>query len=118
MTEPVTENGRPTRIVPVKGRSIVVRQLMDTQMVHLLRHSRILQKDDVAVKEKLDSVERIFTILETMIVQQEDRDYMVEMEEAGEIELKDLMAFITAFQGDEPEKPRARRGRPPKSLQR
>lgn len=118
MTEPVTDNGRPTRLVPVNGRQIVVRQLIDTQMVHLLRHSRILQKDDVAVKDKLDSVERIFAILETMIVQQDDRDYMVKLEETGEVELKDLMAFISAFQDEEPEKPKARRGRPPKSLQR
>lgn len=112
MTEP-TNSGRETRIVPVNGRSIVIRQLVDTQLVHLMRHSRILQKDDVAIPQKLDSVERMFAILKTMVVQPSDRDYLTELEEAGEIELKDLMAFITAFENAEPEKPKVRRGRPP-----
>ena len=117
MTEPITDTGRETRLVPVKGRQVVVRQLVDTQMVHLLRHSRILQKDDVPISAKLDSVERLFAILQTMIVQPEDQEYLVELEESGEVELKDLMAFMTAFQDGEPEKPKARRGRPPKRLQ-
>ena len=112
MTEPNTQ-GRETRIVPINGRSIVVRRLTDTQMVHMMRHSRILQKDDVAIPEKLDSLERLFTILKTVVVQQSDKDYLTKQEEAGEIELKDLMGFVTAFDEAEPEKPKARRGRPP-----
>jgi len=112
MTEPKTTE-RETRIVPINGRSIVVRRLGDAQMVHLMRHSRILQKDDVPIKAKLDSVERVFFILKTMVVQQSDKDYLTEQEEAGDIELKDLMDFITAFEEAEPQKPKARRGRPP-----
>lgn len=112
MTEPIKE--RETRIVPINGRSIVIRQLRDTQLVHLMRHSRILQKDDVPIPAKLDSVERMFTILKSMVVQPSDDVYLTELEEAGEIELKDLMGFITAFDGPEqPEKPKVRRGRPP-----
>lgn len=111
MTEPNTRE-RETRIVPIHGRSIVVRQLVDTQMVHLMRHARILQKDNVDIPTKLDSVERMFTILKKMVVQQLDQDFLTGLEEDGEIELKDLMAFITAFEG-EPEKPKVRRGRPP-----
>jgi hypothetical protein len=80
-----------------------------------MRHSRILQKADVSNEVKLDSVDRIFKILKTMVVQQEDRDYLIDKEEAGEISLRDLMAFINAFKGEdkEPEKPKVRRGRPP-----
>lgn len=111
MTEPNFRE-RETRVVPINGRSIVIRQLADTQMIHLMRHARILQKEDVSIPTKLESVERMFTILKKMVVQDSDRDYLTDLEEDGEIELKDLMAFMTAFEG-EPEKPKVRRGRPP-----
>lgn len=115
MTEPITDSGRQTRVVPLNGRQIVVRELVDTQMVHLMRHSRILQKSDVPNDAKMDSVDRIFKILKTMVVQPEDQAYLVDKEEAGEISLRDLMAFINAFKDEdrEPEKPKVRRGRPP-----
>jgi hypothetical protein len=114
MTNP-QDSGRETRVVPVKGRSIVVRQLTDAQMFHVMRHARILQKADVAIPDKLDSVERMLSILSKMVVQQSDRDYLRQLEEDGEIELKDLMDFIKIFQDEEPapEKPKVRRGRPP-----
>jgi hypothetical protein len=113
MTEPVTDTGRETRLIPIGDRMLVVRQLTDTQMVHLLRHSKILQADGVDRATKMDSVERIFRILHTVVVQQEDKDYLDEQEESGQVELKDLMPFVTAFSA-EPEKPKARRGRPPR----
>jgi len=113
MTEPVTEAGPQTLPVPIKGRDILVRQLTDSQMIHMLRHSKILQADGVDRATKLESAERLFRILHTVVVQQEDKDYLDEQEESGQVELKDLMPFVTAFSA-EPEKPKARRGRPPR----
>jgi|SRR6188474_2697063 len=116
MTEPENDN---ERTIPLNGRPVAVRKLTDTQMVHALRHARILQKDDVPKTVKLDSVERIFHILHTVVLKEDDQKYLTEQEEAGKIELKDLMAVVTAF-GDgaeEEEKPKVRRGRPPRRLQ-
>jgi hypothetical protein len=111
MTQPI--DGKETRVVSVAGRAIMVRPLVDTQMVHIMRHARILQKDDVAVSDKLESADRLFTILHKMVVQPADLAFLVEQEEEGEVELKDLMAFLEAFKDEEEAKPKARRGRPP-----
>lgn len=119
MTEPGTDIGPLVLPVPINGRNIMVRRLSDVQMAHMLRHARILQSDNVARGEKLDSFERLFRILHTVVVEDADRVYLTELEENGEIELKDLMPFISVFGAQEPEeKPKARRGRPPKNLQR
>jgi hypothetical protein len=116
MTE-TPDSGRETRLVTINGRTIVIRQLVDTQIVHLNRHSRILQKDDIDIPTKLDSVDRMFGILHKMVADDNDLEFLIEQEEAGEIELKDLLAFIKVFgeEGTE-EKPKVRRGRPPKRV--
>ena len=112
MTQP-EDPGRETRVVSIKGRPIIIRKPTDAQMLHLMRHTRILQSDNVAIPQKLDSVERMALILDKMIVQQEDRDFLTGLEEEGDLELKDRLQFIGAFEEQEPEKPKVRRGRPP-----
>jgi hypothetical protein len=114
MTQP-EDGGRKTQVVDVKGRPVVIRALTDLQMMHLLRHSKILQKEDIGLDAKADSAVRIFDIVQSTIVQPSDREYVTELEETGEITLTDLVAFIQAFQDEEAPKPaaRARRGRTP-----
>ena len=111
MTE--SDGGRDTRVVPVKGKSIVVRQLTDMQQMLMLREAKLLQ-GDADVKRKLDGIERIFNMLESMVIQQMDREFLIDQMVAGELEMADIMGFITAFAPDEEEKPKVRRGRPPR----
>ena len=111
MTNP--DPGRETRVVPVHGRSIVIRQLIDAQMMLLNRGARILQRDDVDGAHKLATVDRMFTILESVVVQPDDKEFLEGLMAEGKIKLKDLMDFISAFNEDQPEeKPKVRRGRP------
>jgi hypothetical protein len=113
MTQP-TNGGRT---VPVGGRDIHIKNLTDLQMLHLLRHAKILEKDGIDMEQKLDSAERMFGILATIVVDPEDRSYLTKLEEDGTIELKDLLVFINGQEDDsEPEKPKVRRGRPPKRV--
>lgn len=113
MTEPV--NGSRTETVLLNGRQILVKPLVDTQMVHVMRHARILQRDDVAIPQKLESVERLLDILHRTVVKPEDLAFVLKSEEDGDIEIRDLMPIMTAFdKEEEPEKPKARRGRPPR----
>ena len=90
MTTPTSPDpGRETRLIDIKGRLITVRQLKD-------------------------AISRMFDILESAIVQQEDKDYLTALNVAGDLEITDLMVFISSF--NEPqaaEKPKVRRGRPP-----
>jgi hypothetical protein len=110
MTEPDT--GKETRLVDVKGRTIVVRLITDAQFALMAQLSRLLQRDGVDNKRKVAGAGRMFDILESMVVQEEDRDYVTDLIATGDLVLTDLTGFISAFK-DEEAKPKVRRGRPP-----
>ena len=102
--------GKETRLVLVKDRNIVVRQLNDAQLLLLGREARLASREDTDQSRWVASVGRIFDLLESAVVQEEDREYLMDLTVAGDLELKDLMGFVTAF-ADDQEKPRVRRGR-------
>jgi hypothetical protein len=112
MTTP--DPGRKTRIVKVRDRNIVIRQLVDAQMMLMAREARVLQRDDMSTDRKIDGVDRMFRILQSAVVQPEDREFLDELIIIGDLDIKELMSFITVFNElDEDDKPRVRRGRPP-----
>lgn len=107
------DQGRATQIVPVHGRNIVIRQLIDTQLMLLNRGARLLQRDDLEKENKLATVDRMFTILESVVVQPEDLEYLEDLMTEGKLSLRDLLSFVSAFSPDgAEEKPKVRRGRP------
>lgn len=108
--------GRETRLIEIKGRQVVVRQLRDAQMVLLMREAQLVQRDDVENRRKLVAIGRLMDVLESAIVQPEDRDYLTNLNVAGDLELGDLFGVIKAFgEEKEPAKPVVRRGRPRKT---
>jgi hypothetical protein len=109
MTTP-EDPGKETRLVPVRDRNIVVRQLIDTQLFLLSREARLASREDTDPQRRMVAIARIFDILESAVVQEEDREYLMDLTVSGDLELKDLLGFITAFTDDQ-EKPRVRRGR-------
>lgn len=109
MTTP-EDPGKETRLVDIKGRNIVVRQLTDAQLLLLGREARLAAKEDVEQHRRLAGVSRIFDILESAVVQEDDREYLLDLTVQGELQLSDLMGFITVF-GEEKPKPKVRRGR-------
>lgn len=114
MTNP--DPGRETKLVPVAGKNIVVRELMDAQMALLMRESDILKRNDVEMARKHKSVALMFKVLQSAVVQEEDREYVDELIAGGELGLRDLMSFITVFADEDAEddsKPKVRRGRAP-----
>lgn len=106
--------GRDTRIVELRGRAIAVRQLTDAQMMFMAREAKLVQsKSDTLDRGRILSAgARIFDTLESMVVQDADREFLIDEVVAGNLDLDDMMPFITAFKEPE-EKPRVRRGRPP-----
>jgi hypothetical protein len=112
MTAP--DPGRQTQVVLVRDRNVVVRKLIDTQMLLLAREAKILQRDDVSVDRKMEGIDRMFRILESAIVQPSDREFLEELMLAGDLDLRELLTFVTVFGADEIEdKPKVRRGRAP-----
>lgn len=114
MTSP--DPGRETRIVPIKGRQVVVRALKETQMLLLARDAQMVQRDNVDGARKLAAIARMMEVLESAIVQSEDREFITDLQVSGELEIKDLFSVLTVFapDGDAP-KVGVRRGRPRKT---
>ena len=119
MTDPdipsTSDPGRETQVVEVRGRSIVVRKIIDTQMMILAREARVLQRDDVTSDRRLTAIDRMFRILESSVVQPTDREYLEELMLDGELDLRELTSFVTVF-GNKAESeapPKVRRGRTP-----
>ena len=105
---------KETRDIDVKGRVIVVKQLMDAQLLLLAREARLAQNPDTEQGRRLAAVGRIFDILESAIIEDKDQEYILDLTTKGKLELKDLTDFISAFETeDEGEQPKVRRGRPP-----
>lgn len=108
--------GRKTQIVPVCGRNIVIKKLTDIQMSLLLRGSRILSSDNVDNEQKMEMMDMMFTILDSVVVQETDKKWVLEHQIKGDLELKDMTGWVTVF-GNEDEdedakkKPAVRRGR-------
>lgn len=112
MTTP--DPGRETQIIDVHGRSIVVKKLGDTQIMLLAREAKVLQRDDIGSDRKLDGIDRMFSILESVVVQPTDKEYVQQLMTLGELDLSELISFVTAFETKDGEKPaRVRRGRTP-----
>jgi hypothetical protein len=110
-----TDPGRETQSVDVHGRPITIKKLIDTQVMLLAREAKILQRDDISVDRKLDGIDRMFAILESVVVEPDDRAYMEALMTSGELDLRELVTFVTTFEvSDGDEKPvRVRRGRAP-----
>lgn len=113
MTNP-EDPDKGTRDVPVKGRIVVVKQLNDAQLLLLGREARLASKESTEGSRRLDAIGRVFDLLESVVIKPEDKDYLMDITVRGDLELKDLTDFITAFSDedkDQEQKPKIRRGR-------
>jgi hypothetical protein len=114
MTNP--DPGRETQIVDVRGRNILIKKLNDTQIMLLAREAKVLQRDDISADRKMDGIDRMLFILESVVADGSDREYMQDLMMKGELDLRELISFVTAFEAVDGEgKPvaRVRRGRTP-----
>jgi hypothetical protein len=113
----MTDTATDTRVIDVKGRAIVVRQLKDAQILLMSRDAMTLGKEDVTGAEKLQAAGWILDTIESAIVQVKDREYVLDTIRRGGLEVKDLLGFVSVFVNteDTPKKPVVRRGRPPRA---
>jgi len=111
-----------TRTVTILGRDIAVTQLNETQFMLMTREvqrvQRVVKTDAPIPKEDvtgiLTSMSRILNILETRVVDQDDRDWLTDRMSDGDISVFDILPIIRAFydEDDEPVKPKVSRARP------
>lgn len=114
MVDPTPGTERP---ITVRDREISVRKLIDTQYMLLNRCAQILTRPAVEKEKKLETIDRMFTILESAVVKDDDREFLEDLMASGKLDLRELLSFVTVFEGDDEdgaeEKPKVRRGRPP-----
>lgn len=96
MIPAMTEPTRKSATLSLNGRDVTVMELTDAQMLHLSRHARILQSPTIDKDTKMESMERMGRILDS-IVSEADRDYVVGLQETGELTLAQMVEFVKAF---------------------
>lgn len=98
----------------MQGRDVTIKKLVDTQMLLIAREAKILTRGDVETDRKLEGLDRMFSILESVVVEPGDRLYLEGLMERGELDLRELMGFVTSFDDDEKAPVvKVRRGRAP-----
>jgi hypothetical protein len=109
----MTDPGRETQTVDMHGRDVVIKKLSETQIMLLAREAKVLRRDDVDTDRKLDGIDRMLTILESVVVEADDKVYMQDLMTTGDLDLRELITFVTSFEPqDDVAKPaRVRRGR-------
>jgi hypothetical protein len=118
MTSPEDRPERRTKTIPIAGHQFLVKELTDTQIMHLNRYARILSGENVATDMKSEAMDRMFTIVHSCFADPEQLQFLIGLEEAGDVRLRDLTVLATAnFSEEEASAPVVvrRRGRPRKS---
>ena len=119
MTQPENSDNR-VATVTLGGHEFQVKNFTDTQLLHINRHARILAGENIAWDAKSESMNRMFSIIHSRLLDSEQLQFLVGLEEDGEVTLTDLLAIAKAFrEGGEEDKPvvvRRGRGRPRKSV--
>lgn len=100
------------RTIPILDREVEVQQLNDAQIMLLGREAARLSRGSQEGRDAVLSAARILDLLEQTLVQQEDRDWLVEQMTQGKVEMTDLLPTLTAFAGEAPKTGPVRRARP------
>lgn len=114
----MTQTSPPTeKMVSLHGRSIRVRPLNEMQLMLIAREARTLTRDNVPGGKKLEAMGTILDVFDSVVLEEADREHVKDLTIKGEFDLGDLVALIPQLSGNVvEEKPRARRGRPRKSV--
>lgn len=108
-----------TRSVTIKDRDIEVNRLTETQFMlmgrEMTRVKRVIDRADVGsndVPGLLKSMGFVLDVIESRVVKQEDKDFLVDLMAQGELEFGDVIPLVRAFfDEDETKPPAVSRGR-------
>lgn len=105
-----------TRTVTILDREIEVKEFKDSQIMLMVSEAKTVIRTTVDIDRRLDGVDRMMRLFDSVVVNQADKDWLTEKNIAGELSMADLTAFISAFPDNATEiTPRpVRRGRPRK----
>ena len=97
MIPAMTEPTRKSALVTLNGREITAYELTDAQMLHLTRHSQILDSPAASADLKKEATLRTAKILDSLIAD-EDKEYVTDQQEIGKLTLlATVKAVLEAF---------------------
>lgn len=105
-----------TRTVTILDREIEVKEFKDSQIMLMVTEAKTVIRKTATTDRRMDGVDRMMRLFDSVVVKDDDREWLIEKNIAGELTMGDLTGFISAFAGDSEEiTPRpVRRGRPRK----
>ncbi len=116
MTDPTPTEAVETRDATVCGRVVKVRKLGDAQGPLLARELLLVRKPTADPFRRVQATARVFDILESIVVSDEDREYLMDLNVAGKLRMTDMMECLSVWADEDQPKSTGpamvRRGRP------
>lgn len=102
------------------GRNIALKKLTDLQLMLMARETEKLRRNDSEDADsgwRVTSAARIMDLLDSVVLNDDDREFLLKETVAGRFDLPDALELIKTVQTDAAQsKPTVRRGRPRKRL--
>ena len=92
-----------TKTVTVRDRDIEVTPLNETQKMLIIREAEVMRSPRQGVDRKLRAIATVIDIVESVVKDEEDREYFMSLATTGDLELAEM--FQIASDLDEETKP-------------
>lgn len=92
-----------TQQVPFRDRTLSVRPLNEMQKALLVREMQLVRSAKQPIDRKLQGIANIINIIESSVVDGDDREYIMELAGMGLVEFKEILDVATAFEALEGE---------------
>jgi hypothetical protein len=91
-------------VISIHGRDVEVKQLNETQKMLVVRQAQILRSPRQGTDAKFQAVDTVFKIIESAIVDDEDREYFMDLAATGQLEFGEMLTIAASFEDTEPAK--------------
>lgn len=91
------EDGAPeevTKMVLIGGREVLCRFLTEAQFMQLAYEAQVLEAKQTPNERKIKTLSRIFRVMRSVVVEDDDRDYVEDLMADGTINMNTILAVI------------------------
>lgn len=81
------------RTASVKGRDIQVKALNDGQMALFAREAHVVKSERQEMNRRWDAIARMMDILESVVVDADDKEFLLGLSVNGELSLGDMISI-------------------------
>lgn len=83
-----------TKLMNIGGREVLCRFLTEAQFMQMAYEAQVLGSDKIPDTRKIKTLTRMFRIMRSIIVDDDDKDYIEDLMADGTINMSDLLAVI------------------------